>query len=386
MQQTKIKAIFLIIGALLQMVAPDAFAWGERGHRIVTRVAVHLLAEKSNNDKSLVIPFQAKEYMLAHLSNIPDIYWRSLPKKMTELGNPTHFIDFEIATKKPGFSTVDLSPVIFYQNALSGCLVSSTLQDCPEVKKLKSQGMPKAIGSAPWRAFQFWREMKREFSSLILKTKKLGNRKKVEKAAGLEIENFVNKALLNAGLMSHFVGDLGNPMHTTVDYDGKNVGQPGLHRYFETDIVNAYSMSLMLEVYDDARKNRPAQSIFRSIPKKQAKVEDSAALNMILALAFNSFSRNEYLLSLDRRYAMSDFQKLDEKTNGRNFSKVKRHPPEQVKDKFKPFALERLAAAADVLSELWLLAWKEAGKPDLQEYQSYVYELKPDFIPPNYLP
>jgi len=51
-----------------------------------------------------------------------------------------------------------------------------------------------------------------------------------EHGAAKEKEKFieaVNQALLYGGIMSHFVGDLAEPHHTSANYDGWLTGQGG---------------------------------------------------------------------------------------------------------------------------------------------------------------
>ena len=53
------------------------WGWGERGHDVVTRVAVQNLRQMTEDNTRVVTPFLARDHMLAHLSNVPDIVWRA---------------------------------------------------------------------------------------------------------------------------------------------------------------------------------------------------------------------------------------------------------------------------------------------------------------------
>src|SRR5260370_11284787 len=72
-------------------IAPQAQAWGGRGHDAICQTAVFLVKEPG-----LKAYLQNKPQMMSHLCNMPDTYWRSLGPEATKLGNPTHFIDVEI--------------------------------------------------------------------------------------------------------------------------------------------------------------------------------------------------------------------------------------------------------------------------------------------------
>ena len=73
-------------------------------------------------------------------------------------------------------------------------------------------------GTAPWRMQQM--------AILLVTTLK---RKDVSPVEVLQV----------AATLGHYVGDLGNPLHVTKDYDGQSIGENGLHSFFEGTSVNA---------------------------------------------------------------------------------------------------------------------------------------------------
>lgn len=46
-----------------------------------------------------------------------------------------------------------------------------------------------------------------------------------------------DRVALAAAFLCHYVGDLNVPLHTTADYDGRSSGQAGVHRRWETGLV-----------------------------------------------------------------------------------------------------------------------------------------------------
>jgi len=40
--------------------------------------------------------------------------------------------------------------------------------------------------------------------------------------------------------LSHYIGDLSQPLHTHHDHDGQEAGLPGIHSQFETKMLNRY--------------------------------------------------------------------------------------------------------------------------------------------------
>jgi len=77
MKYARFRCVQLAILISVGLVTFNAFAWGERGHDLGTRVAVQNLRALSGDDPAVVTPFLQRDHMLAHLSNVPDIVWRA---------------------------------------------------------------------------------------------------------------------------------------------------------------------------------------------------------------------------------------------------------------------------------------------------------------------
>jgi hypothetical protein len=91
------KQLLLAFIFITPFVAFDeySYAWGEKGHDLVTRVAAKLMAEDKEHGALVGEAFIKKEHMLAHLSNVPDIVWRSAGKEIETLNAPTHYVDVD---------------------------------------------------------------------------------------------------------------------------------------------------------------------------------------------------------------------------------------------------------------------------------------------------
>ena len=338
--------VCLALAASLFCSVNSAQAWGERGHDLITRVAVQNLRVLSDDNSALVKPFVARDHMLGHLSNTPDIVWRApyMTEPERQENYSTHFINLEKV----------------YQGVALWSDLPSEFSQYAEESRAKGYE-PEEVGTAPWRSLQLYKGMVDAFV-------RVG--KAQEKRA---YEDAVNQALLMGGIMSHFVGDLANPHHTTANYDGQLSGQRGLHAYFESDVILELPFSLSSQMATQARKewlnqySRSEQTAILTDPQK-----------LIWALVGNSHSRLPMLLKLDTKYS------LIEKSEG-EIGRAKRKPAAETALRYQSFAVERLAVGAAVLSQLWLLAWQEAGSPDLSTYRSYHYPVKPDFIRPDYL-
>ena len=334
----------------LLFLSPSALAWGERGHDIVTRVAVLQLAGESDANQKLNRPFSRSPHKLAHLSNVPDIVWRSNTVSHAErsLNAPTHYFDVDLLHEAP-VQLADLEYSFDTANTLA---------------KSRGHTLVKDVGTAPWRVLQLHQLM----------TDALRQAGEAKKRKALIAH--VDTALLYGGLMSHFVGDLANPHHTTVDFDGRATGNGGLHAYFESGVVSVLSLNLDDQVWDRARRGILPTRLKAFTTKAERKRVLNDPEQLVFALVVDSFSELPTLLALDNRHS------LIKRSKGKG--RAKRKPAAEVTSHYEDFIVQRLAMGASVLSQLWYLAWLEAGQPDLSSYQSFQYPVQPAFIRPDY--
>lgn len=366
-------------------LTPRALAWGERGHDLITRVAVRALSGRiqikdSDFGKILV----QKEHMLGHISNTPDIVWRNQGKKIGRANSPTHFIDLEFVLP----SSTSVNPVGSDPESAKLLLdilgrlpknmtdvkaairknCKTSKDRCPKGKSAEAQ-LAKT-GHAPFRVEQLYYLLVKEFQTIseIEKKSKSGKRDK-------SYVSSINRALVLAGLMSHFVGDLANPHHTSMNYDGWLTGQGGVHSYYESVMLNRYPLSLDGFVYQKVEDDSPFQKLLSSLGGKTISMETILRASWILTL--DSHSYLDKLNQLDRSHAVV--------SASRKRQPAQRKDPDLIKHEFRSFTIERLAMAADALAVIWLQAWKEGGKPAMRGFHSYDYELSPKFLDPTYL-
>lgn len=358
---------FVSLALVAALMTPrPASAWGERGHDIVTRVAVRLLIAKTAKGTPLATQMGRKEFLLGHLSNVPDIVWRNQGDAIENVNAPTHFLDIEYIAPEITFGAIPRTPALALARMKELCANPPKGYLCPE-KDGKGPDESSA-GTAPWRTGQLFR-------MTVERLKAATSGQKIDSAA-------VDRAFLTAGVMSHFVGDLGNPYHATRNYDGWETGQGGVHSYFEGGMISSYRLALDQEVFDEALTGRGLDRVLRQLPSNErvALARDPVALT--LALALDSYSRLDAANALDRRFAMLKPSGVG--PDGKRIS-AERRPAAELRFKFHQLHVERLATAAEVLAALWLQAWNDAGRPDFKDYRSFAYPVSPEFISPDYL-
>ncbi len=176
----------LILGALL---SSHAFAWGGKGHSTVNRVAISMVANP-----------QAKKFLDANsqqiirFANTPDVKWKSGAN--ANLEKPMHWFEMDgYGSNRLGESLADLA-VGRAEDELGRDFVAKH-------------------GLAMWRVSDFY----------------------VQLVAALKKGDF-KRAVQIAGVMGHYVGDMTQPMHASTDYDGQSINKPGVHKYYETTLVD----------------------------------------------------------------------------------------------------------------------------------------------------
>jgi hypothetical protein len=181
-----VSALFLI--ALWAGGTTPAFGWGSTAHRIINKNAVVHLPE------SMALLAAQQMFLMDHASDA-DIRKSSDPTE-----GPKHFLDLE---SYPDYFHLpeDLSVLI-------GQYGVTTVSD---------------NGVLPWAIV--WAE-----DSLTVQFRRGDWARAYQTAADL----------------GHYVGDAHQPLHCTVNYDGKLTGNSGIHSRYETGMINAYQSSLIV--------------------------------------------------------------------------------------------------------------------------------------------
>ncbi|HLI29943.1 MAG TPA: hypothetical protein VKV79_02440, partial [Terriglobia bacterium] len=132
---------------------------------------------------------------------------------------------------------------------------------------------------------------------------------------------------------AHYAADLAQPLHTVANYDGQHSGQRGIHRAFETRVVDFYADRWILHPAPAAQLRGLRAAIFGEFLKSYK-------------LAPVVFAADR---EVRRRWQPGD----------------PRYLPALAR-LLGPFTRDRLEDAACFVASLWYTAWRRAGSPDLQ--------------------
>jgi len=155
----------------------------------------------------------------------------------------------------------------------------------------------------------------------------------------------LEQILLYSADLSHYVGDLHQPFHTTKNFDGRLTGQLGIHSRFESDLVNLHLEQVSFS--------------------KAAPTEFGPVTGQLHEVTVESYQWVDDILLADRR-VVSELE-IDRKQYLGKANKGKKYPDQYFKRMFDEVGGvlgNRLNQAAYRVASLWWMAWETAGKPD----------------------
>jgi hypothetical protein len=235
-----------------------ARAWGQYGHQQINTAAVTLVSQTGEIGRCL----SDADYTMRRLAISPDMEWKMdvkvelaediLKKRMQDdqYEHSLHFFEADAFVPLKGASAAILKlPSGEYSSAYASyhTLLTQYIDQVTTIDPSKSLKNPKdpsvnevtAHGTAPWRAEQLYR--------LAVDAMKKGD---------------TQLALLYLGTMGHYVGDMSQPFHATLNFDGgypANAAHAGIHHEIDTGLLPGASKKSKTDP-----DNKDAMSVFPS--------------------------------------------------------------------------------------------------------------------------
>ena len=209
MQRRVATSVFAIAGIMISVSlnSSPCFAWGSKGHFIVNEAAAELTSSPAAEF------FKDNKQTLGKFANTPDGLWKRPGVYEKERG--THFFHWDVYKKSNllgSFDELTLSSVI----------------------NKKGMAFVDENGSAMFRVAGIYRRL-----VTALQKKKW------------------EEAIQMAGVLGHYIGDISQPMHVSSDYDGQSIKRPGVHKYFESTLVETVPHDRLTgEVIEDGEKRK----------------------------------------------------------------------------------------------------------------------------------
>jgi hypothetical protein len=106
--------------------------------------------------------------------------------------------------------------------------------------------------------------------------------------------NDMQKLLQMAGVMSHYLADLSQPLHVTINYDGQMTNQNGIHKFFETT-------NLSNRDYDEIKNEVVSRAKAKLLDSQFVAHFSTDPQTMIFSLVDRSYSRLQGILDVDEQ-------------------------------------------------------------------------------------
>ena len=327
------RSVIAAIAALL--FALTAHAWDYERHRLINDLALTTLSK----DFPAFVRLPANRERILFLSGEPDRWRNNRDRALRHLNSLDHYFDLEYLDPYQ-LKPADLSHFRYrYVEQMANARAHLKLE-LPEANPDHTKGHP---GFLPWAINENYLKLVSAFSYL-----------KVFEKMGTEEEknNARANVIYRMGILSHYVGDAAQPLHTTKHFNGwvgENPKGYTTSRRFHSKIdggffrattaPNAAALQLRL---------RPAALVKRPAARDNASGLFQASLNFILA----QHRLVEPLYQLEKEKKLS----VETPAAGRAFMEG------------------QLLKGSQMLGDLWFTAWKEA--PPDRYLQSYLAKRK----------
>ncbi|HEX8943309.1 MAG TPA: hypothetical protein VF785_09240 [Gemmatimonadaceae bacterium] len=276
------------------------FAWGDAGHRITGESAALSMPP------STPAFFRNASHQLAYLNPEPD-RWRdraerTLDPALEGATAPDHFIDLEMAPPPVLAAALKATDRYGYLDTLTSARVKGV-----------------TMGLLPFRMLELSQQLREDFREW--------------RVAPDSTKPFIEARIIDdAGILGHYVADGSNPAHTTIQYNGWTGPNPNgyttdkrFHSRFESAYVGAN-----IKLGDVVSQLDTVAHVF---PDLRA---------AIVTYLRETNAQVEHMYQLDKAHP------FDANTTD----------PED-----KAFTVDRLAAGARMLRDVWWTAWVTSGQP-----------------------
>jgi hypothetical protein len=281
--------------------ATKSFAWGQKGHQMINRVAVSMV-----NHPEAARFLEANKSQISAFASTPDTRWKN--GRSADKEKPLHWFEIDGYSKSGlGESIADL----MFNHAREQLGADITTK----------------YGMAMWRT-----------STLYAKL-----------VDALKAKEWT-RAIQIGGVMGHYVGDMTQPMHATTDYDGQSINKPGIHKYYETTMV------------DEIDTEHLYSEVLATAGERRSQLEQTLGNE----LDNSKLQRAAYTEANDAYDAMDQIRPQFERGN---------YNDSWLKDDLKP----RMAKASALLGKIWEVAFVTSGARGMPAQNLAAKE--PEWIP-----
>jgi hypothetical protein len=311
----------------LTVVVSPAFAWDYEGHRIVNQLALAGLPA----DFPDFVRAPAAADRIAFLAGEPD-RWRNTPDLPIKHANGMdHYLDIE-QLADAGLDAATVSPLRYEFATAFAQGRAAHPENFPAIDPAKNADHSREWpGFLPWAITEYYGKLSSAFSYL-----------KTFREAGTpeEIANAEANIIYLMGVMGHYVGDGSQPLHVTKHHNGWVGDNPNhystwarIHAYIDGGFI-AESGITAEKLTPRAREAKPLLPATATSPR-------DPMFNAVMAYLIAQHDRVEPLYQLDKEHKF-DAKNPEASAEGRAFIE------------------EQLLRGGEMLSDIWLTAWRNA--------------------------
>lgn len=350
----------IVAAVVLTGLAPASMAWDAHGHRVVTLLAMDAMmgidkpAPGATDGRSAGMPLWLTEpkvrAAVAYQSGEPDRIRAQQTPQLVHMNEPDHYIDVEML--KDWDLTLQTIPALRHQFIKAMTLAREKHPERfadykPEADKNNVHEWP---GLAPYAVLESYGNLQASFRTIkIIELLGVTGREN-------QLEQAKQNAIVHMGRLSHFVGDLAQPLHTTIHHHGW-VG-PNPEKYTTDGAIHSWidggAISILKIEYEPMMAS----------PVKPADVNAANPWNDVIAEITRSHQQVETVYKMHKDGSL-------------------------LKPEGKAFLEERLRDGASVLAALYRAAW-ETSDPAKQDIDYFTYgtppENQPSIPPPTKRP
>jgi hypothetical protein len=306
-----------------------AGAWDEEAHSAVVDAAVARLPA----DLPRFVRDEQAQVRLRYLGSEPD-RWRNLDlAPMRQLNNPDHFFDIEF------LALYGLTPETLprhrydFLSHMAAYKAKNPDKDYGYDPARDPGRWKEWPGFAPYRICELYVQLKSSWRTFNTYSKYR------DLAEPGELEACRANIVHLMGMMSHYVADVAQPLHTTKHYDGWAGPNPNgyvTRRGYIHRLVDG-------RAFRESGLTAEALSTGSPLPH----IDDDKLFEQVVGYILESHSHVEELYALEKRGALT--------------------PGDPSFDEGVSFLKQRLSSAATMLAALWDAAYRDAGTDDFRE-------------------
>ena len=323
--------------ALLLLPATALHAWDYEGHRIVNQLGLAALPA----DFPAFVHEPAAAERIAFLAGEPDRWRNSNDLPLRNINGVDHYLDLE-ELADAGLDPNKI-PSLRYDFVVQFAAARAAHPDnFPRIDPAKNAEHSREWpGFAPWAITEYYGKLKSAFSYLKA-LEELGTPE--------EVANAQANILYVMGVMGHYVGDCGQPLHVTKHHNGWVGPNPegyttwsGVHQWIDGGLIAKAG----IKTAAIAPRVTPAQALALA-PQSEGRDPMFVAVMTYLQ---GSLERVEPLYQLEKAGKLGD-----------TFAKehAKGQDTEAVSAEGQAFIQDQLLRSGEMLGAIWVTAWRNA--------------------------